>query len=39
MLQPGGKRSPPFGGQSESVDKPGSVLDDHSSATNVTVRL
>ena len=31
--------SPPGGGHSESVDKPGSVVDDHSSATNVTVRL
>ena len=30
-------RCPPKG--SESVDKPGSVVDDHSSATNVTVRL
>ena len=31
--------SPPGGGHSESVDKPGSVVDDHSSATHVTVRL
>ena len=31
--------SPPDGGHSELVDKPGSVVDDHSSATNVTVRL
>ena len=31
--------SPPSGGHNELVDKPGSVLDDHSSATNVTVRL
>ena len=31
--------SPPTGGHNELVDKPGSVLDDHSSATNVTVRL
>ena len=31
--------SPPVGGHNELVDKPGSVLDDHSSATNVTVRL
>ena len=30
---------PPLGGRIESVDKPGSVVDDHSSATNVTVRL
>ena len=33
------KGCPPDGGHSESVDKPGSVMDDHSSATNVTVRL
>ena len=31
--------SPPIGGHNELVDKPGSVSDDHSSATNVTVRL
>ena len=31
--------SPPIGGHNEWVDKPGSVSDDHSSATNVTVRL
>ena len=35
----GGGGSPPCGGHSELVDKPGSVVDDHSSATNVTVRL
>ena len=36
-----GKRgSPPKGGaQCELVDKPGSVADDHSSATSVTARL
>ena len=34
-----GRIGAPRRGQSESVDKPGSVVDDHSSATNVTVRL
>jgi len=36
-----GKRgAPPKGGaQCELVDKPGSVADDHSSATSVTARL
>ena len=33
------KEAPLTGGHSELVDKPGSVVDDHSSATNVTVRL
>ena len=33
------KEAPRMGGINESVDKPGSVVDDHSSATNVTVRL
>ena len=34
-----GRIGAPRRGQSEPVDKPGSVVDDHSSATNVTVRL
>jgi len=36
----GERGAPPKGGaQCELVDKPGSVADDHSSATSVTARL
>tara|TARA_R110002049_G_scaffold77945_8_gene199021 strand:+ start:359 stop:511 length:153 start_codon:yes stop_codon:yes gene_type:complete len=34
-----GMRRVPLEGKSESVDKPGSVVDDHSSATGVTTCL